>query len=342
MRFGHFCLPTYTPEVDGEIGDYMHRWLDLLVESEELGFDELWCNEHHFHSYGGIIPSTPMLLSALAQRTRRARLGTSIVVLPLHNPIEVAEQFAMVDLMSGGRVQLGVGRGFVTRDYEVFGIPVEEGQDRLTEGLDVILKAWQGGPMSHHGTYHHFENVDVWPKPEQSPRPPIFVACTSNPKSFEWVGQQGFNLLTVAYGPGFQDVSALNDIYRSAWNAAGHPANGWAINTHYQVVVAETSAEAREICVPALIRYRQAVISSRRLLAPEEPPDYERLLATSRIISGTPDECAQQLRAAQQQVGFTCADLMFYWAGIPYETARRSLHLFASEVMPKLREPVAA
>src|SRR5438874_11413084 len=104
MKFGHFCLPTYFPEVDGDIGAYMRRWIDLLVSSEELGFDGLWANEHHFHPYGGIIPSPPMLLSALAQRTKRVQLGTSIMVLPLHNPIEMAEQFAMVDLTSGGRV----------------------------------------------------------------------------------------------------------------------------------------------------------------------------------------------------------------------------------------------
>src|SRR5579859_404106 len=155
MRFGHFCLPTYYPDVDGSVGDFMRRWVDFLAHSEELGFDELWCNEHHFSPYGGILPSPPMLLAALSQRTQRVRLGTSIMVLPLHNPIEIAEQFAMVDLMSGGRVSLGVGRGFVTRDYEEFGIPVEEGQSRTTEGLEVILKAWSEGPLTHHGQHFH-------------------------------------------------------------------------------------------------------------------------------------------------------------------------------------------
>jgi alkanesulfonate monooxygenase SsuD/methylene tetrahydromethanopterin reductase-like flavin-dependent oxidoreductase (luciferase family) len=337
VKFGHFCLPTYFPEVDGDVGDYMRRWIGFLASCDELGFDSLWCNEHHFNAYGGILPSTPMMLSALAQRTRRVMLGTSIVVLPLHNPIEVAEQFAMVDLMSGGRVALGVGRGFVTHDYEVHGIPYEESQARTTEGLEVILKAWQDGPFSHQGNFHRFEHVDVWPKPEQRPHPPIFVACTSSPKSFEWVGQQGYNLLTVAYGPGFQDVAQLNTIYRDAWLAAGHPANSWQINTHYQVVVAETSAEARAICQPALVRYRQAVLASQRAPVPEEPPDYDKLIATGRIISGTPDECTAQLRAVHEQLGFTCADVTFYWGGIPFDTARRSLDLFASEVMPRLR-----
>src|SRR5262249_54659524 len=119
LKFGHFCLPTYFPEVDGSVGAFMRRWIDLLACSEELGFDSVWANEHHFDPYGGIIPSTPIMLAALAQRTRRVRLGTSVVVLPLHNPVEVAEQLAMVDLMSQGRVEFGLGRGFVVADYEV-------------------------------------------------------------------------------------------------------------------------------------------------------------------------------------------------------------------------------
>src|ERR1700722_16498270 len=149
MKFGHFCLPTYFPDVDGNPGRLMHQWLDLLAESEELGFDSLWANEHHFDAYGGIIPSPTTLLAALSQRTHRVRLGTSIVVLPLHSPIEVAEQLAMVDLMSGGRVEFGFGRGFVEFDYDRLGVPREDSQDRMREQLDIILKAWSGERFTH-------------------------------------------------------------------------------------------------------------------------------------------------------------------------------------------------
>ena len=95
MKFGHFCLPTYFADVDGTVGQFTRRFVDFLAESEALGFDSLWANEHHFDAYGGIIPSPPIMLSALAQRTKRVRLGTSIIVLPLHNPIEIAEQMAI-------------------------------------------------------------------------------------------------------------------------------------------------------------------------------------------------------------------------------------------------------
>jgi alkanesulfonate monooxygenase SsuD/methylene tetrahydromethanopterin reductase-like flavin-dependent oxidoreductase (luciferase family) len=103
MRFGHFCLPTYLAGRDIPQEAYMRRLVDFFACSEDLGFDAVWANEHHFHPYGGLLPSPPVMLAALAQRTSRVLLGTSVIVLPLHNPIEVAEQLAMVDLMSGGR-----------------------------------------------------------------------------------------------------------------------------------------------------------------------------------------------------------------------------------------------
>src|SRR5579872_7154012 len=178
MRFGHFCLPTYFADVDGSVGDFMRRFVDFLVESEALGFDSLWANEHHFDAYGGLIPSPPILLSALAQRTKRARLGTSIIVLPLHNPLEIAEQMAMIDLMSNGRVELGVGRGFVAYDYDRLGVSRDDSQDRMREGLELILKAWSGEPFTHHGKFYRYENLTVWPRPQQRPHPPVWISCS--------------------------------------------------------------------------------------------------------------------------------------------------------------------
>ena len=191
MKFGHFCLPTFFPDVDGNVGLLMRRWLDLLGESEALGFDSLWANEHHFDPYGGIIPSPPTILAALSQRTKHARLGTSIVVLPLHSPIEVAEQLAMVDLMSGGRVEFGIGRGFVEFDYDRLGVPREDSQARMREQLEIILKAWSGEPFTHKGRFYTYENLEVWPRPEQRPHPPIWLSCSRTPSSFEWAGADG-------------------------------------------------------------------------------------------------------------------------------------------------------
>ncbi len=253
MKFGHFCLPTFFPDVDGTPGQLMRRWLDLLAESEALGFDSLWANEHHFDPYGGIIPSPPTMLAGLSQRTKTARLGTSIVVLPLHNPIEIAEQLAMVDLMSGGRVEFGIGRGFVEFDYDRLHIPRTDSQARMLEGLEVILKAWSGEPFSHKGKFYQYDELQLWPRPEQRPHPPVWLSCSQTPASFDWAGRNGHSILTVAY----RSVELLvtnNKIYREAWAKSGRPGNG-RIATHYHCVLAETKKEAREIAGNAWRRY---------------------------------------------------------------------------------------
>src|SRR4051794_28895520 len=122
MKFAAYAMPSYAPEFGLTQGEFMRATVDHLVSADALGFDSVWVNEHHFHQYGGLMPAVTTMLAALSQRTTHVRLGTSVVVLPLHHPIEIAEQLAMVDLMSNGRVDFGVGRGFVSHDYEVMGV----------------------------------------------------------------------------------------------------------------------------------------------------------------------------------------------------------------------------
>ncbi len=351
MKFGHFCLPTFFPDVDGTTGSLMRQWLDLLGDSEALGFDSLWANEHHFDSYGGIIPSPPIMLSALAQRTKRVRLGTSIVVLPLHNPIEIAEQMAMIDNLSDGRVELGVGRGFVAYDYDRLGVTLEGAQDRLREELEVILKAWSGEAFTHHGPHYRYDNLEVWPRPQQRPHPPVWISCSQTPASFEWAGSQGYSIFTVAYR-GVRSLIKNNRVYREAWKDAGHPANRHRIATHYQVVLSEDSREAKEIIRNALRRCHLGATThtlervradSARMATPqyqqvnEELLDIDRMVAECRIIAGTPAEAVATLKRAHEMLGFTQIDCTFYFGGITYEQAQRSLRLYAREVMPELR-----
>jgi natural product biosynthesis luciferase-like monooxygenase protein len=354
MKFGHFCLPTFFPDVDGDPGLLMRRWLDLLAESEALGFDSLWANEHHFDPYGGIIPSPPTLLAALSQRTRQARLGTSIVVLPLHSPIEIAEQLAMVDLMSGGRVEFGIGRGFVEFDYDRLGVPREESQARMREQLEVILKAWSGEPFTHKGRFYNYENLTVWPRPEQRPHPPIWLSCSQTPSSFDWAGQMGYSILTVAYRS-VATLVANNKIYREAWAKAGHPPGKARIATHYHCVLSEDKREARAIARQAWRRYTDATTHTLdriradqgylndpvRRKIDEDLLDIDKMVEDLRVIACTPDEAVTLLERAQDAMGFTQCDCTFFFGGITHDQAQRSLRLFANEVMPKLknREP---
>ena len=340
MKFAAYAMPSFHPAFGLTQGEFLRKTVDQLVSAEACGYDSVWVNEHHFHQYGGMMPSLPTMLAAVAQRTSRVRLGTSVVVLPLHHPLEIAEQLAMVDLLSSGRLEFGVGRGFVAHDYEVMGVSYGEAQARLIESLEVIRKAWSGDSFSHHGEYFDFEDVQVWPRPEQQPGPPIWIACSNTPASFTWTGTQGFNLMTIGYTKPIGETAALTRIYRDAWAAAGHN-RPFALATHYHVVVAEDRMEARRIAESALAEHVRLNHASRSLAKMEAGPvpnriPIEQLIDQGRLIAGDPDDCLRLLRLVGSEVGTTETHCLFQFGNISFENAQRSIELFSREVMPRL------
>ena len=142
MKFGYYILTTYVPELDGDSRALYAHWLEQIDAAEDLGFDSLWATEHHFRHFGGMLPNPQMLLAAAAQRTKRMRVGSAVTILPMHDPIRIAEDFAMVDLLSDGRLNFGAGRGMHPLEYQVFGADFNNAQQRLPEALDVIVRAW--------------------------------------------------------------------------------------------------------------------------------------------------------------------------------------------------------
>ncbi|HXQ54117.1 MAG TPA: LLM class flavin-dependent oxidoreductase [Stellaceae bacterium] len=169
-------------------------YIAYVLEAERLGLSSVFIVEHHFTGFGQISASLN-LLSYLAAKTERIRLGTAVVVLPWHNPVLVAEQAATLDLLSNGRLDFGVGKGY--RDYEFAGfcVPIDEATERFDEAMDVIRKAWTAkGRFSHHGKRWHFENVVVEPAPVQQPHPPFWLGAGSE-DSIRRGAREGYNLL---------------------------------------------------------------------------------------------------------------------------------------------------
>jgi alkanesulfonate monooxygenase SsuD/methylene tetrahydromethanopterin reductase-like flavin-dependent oxidoreductase (luciferase family) len=335
LQFGAYALPSYHAESDPPQGEYLRNLLDRLAWAEELGFDAIWLNEHHFSPWGGMLPSPPVALAALAQRTRRVRLGTSVSVLALHHPLHQAEQLAMLDLISGGRLDLGVGRGSAPFDHEVFGLDFARAQARTLEALDVILQAWRGEPFSFKGAFFDVPRVQVWPRPEQRPHPPVWVSCSSSRESFVWPAEHGFNLLTIGFVKPVPRFAELTRAYREA-----HPQG--QITTLYHAVVCEDGAAARRLATEAIGRFLGQMRQSNELStaarpSPVEDLVVERLVDESRLVAGSPSEVAAMLRYLQAEVGFTQVALMFQFGGLSDAVARESMRLFAAEVIPCLR-----
>ena len=199
MKFGLFGGARAKGGPAGDSHAY-HDFVNYVVEAEKLGFSSVFLVEHHFTGFGQVSASMS-LLAYLAARTERIRLGTAVVVLPWHNPILVAEQAATLDLLSNGRLDFGVGKGY--RDYEFAGfcIPQNEATERFDEAMEVIRKAWTSpGRFSYHGKRWRFDNVVVEPSPIQQPHPPFWLGAGSA-ESIRRAAREGYNLLLDQIAP---------------------------------------------------------------------------------------------------------------------------------------------
>lgn len=200
MKFGLFGGAKSSGE--GSVGDSLgyRKYIDYVLHAEELGYHSVFVVEHHFTGVGQLSASLNFL-SYLAGRTKRIRLGTAVVVLPWHNPVLLAEQVATLDLLSNGRFDFGVGKGYRLPEFSGFCIPIEEATERFNETMAFLRKAWAGNDrFSHHGSRWHFENIVIEPRPIQQPHPPLWMGAGSF-ESIRRAAQEGFNLLLDQVAP---------------------------------------------------------------------------------------------------------------------------------------------
>jgi alkanesulfonate monooxygenase SsuD/methylene tetrahydromethanopterin reductase-like flavin-dependent oxidoreductase (luciferase family) len=337
MRFGLFggaSAPRGIAKGDGARG--YHDFVDYHVEAEALGFYGSFVTEHHFTGLGQI-SATLTLLAWIAARTTHLRLGTAVLVLPWHNPVLLAEQAATLDLLSGGRFDLGVGKGYRHNEFMGFAMAPDEAEPRFEEALSLLLRALVAdAPFSHRGRFWRFDDILVEPPPAQRPHPPVWLAAGS-PRSIEECGRRGFNLLLDQ----FASPAALGERiarYRRALEAAGHAFDP------LRVAVARNFWVARDAAETAAAIERQA-------------REHERLLALSRgaqsrpgshilgysdvpgarqahALIGTPDSIRERLAALEAE-------------GVAYvllngPTARDNLRRFARDIMPGFAAPASA
>ena len=337
MRFYINILATYFPDIDPPYQVYYEQILEQVALAEELGWECFMFNEHHFLGYGGPIANPAVLLAAAAARTSKIHLGPCIAILPLRHPLHSAEDYAMVDAISGGRLEFGIGSGNTEMDYKVFGVTRENDRQRLHEALEIVLKAWGQDHASHRGEFWRFDELTLYPRPMQQPHPPIWVAGTSA-EGLGWAGRQGYHIMTVGHPHPPEKVCLGVEAWKRGLIEAGFDPSNKHCQFHVRTHVHEDSEQAKLTGMAAVKRYDEiSRIGRRSLSATPAEYDWEMMLATGRNNYGNPEQCIRNIRNAMKNYYFDTLTTTFNFGAIPHAEIMKSMRLFAGEVMPAFR-----
>jgi alkanesulfonate monooxygenase SsuD/methylene tetrahydromethanopterin reductase-like flavin-dependent oxidoreductase (luciferase family) len=330
MRFGLFGSATARhggPDVDS--GQGYRQFVEYNVEAEALGYHSTFLVEHHFTGFGQVSASLT-LLTWVAAKTRTLRLGTAVLVLPWHNPVLLAEQAATIDLLSGGRLDFGVGKGYRQNEFVGFAIPMEEADARFNESLDVVVKAWTSHErFSHRGRYWRFEDIIVEPPTAQKPHPPLWMGAGS-PESIRKVAERGYNLLLDQFAS-FEVIGERIALFKSEVEKRGRRFDPNDVAVARAFYVAKDAADKASAV-------ERRLAAQRRLTAISQKPDGSNkssMLAFSdtreaseeSALYGTPDEIAAKLERLKS---FGVEYILLNGGGTAIDNLRR----FAREVMP--------
>ena len=231
------------PERRVPLEQVYERALQRIVVMDRSGYDAVWLAEHHFTTYS-VCPSVHLMALEAAHRTTNLRIGTAVSLAALYHPLRLAEEVALLDVLTGGRVNWGAGRGFERLEFDAFGVPLDETAPRFREAVEVVLAAWTNDRLTYHGKFWDFDEIEVLPKPQQQPHPPTWVAATS-PEAISWAAAGGYSILMDPHAS-FGEIGEKYDRYVADMAANGHPA---PVDTPMArlVAVAATDDAAEEV-----------------------------------------------------------------------------------------------
>jgi alkanesulfonate monooxygenase SsuD/methylene tetrahydromethanopterin reductase-like flavin-dependent oxidoreductase (luciferase family) len=302
--------------------------LERIVIMDRAGYDAVWLAEHHFSSFS-VCPSVHMMGVMAAARTERLRIGTGVSLAPFYHPLRLAEEVALLDVLSGGRVNWGAGRGFERSEFKAFGIAGEESAARFHETVDIVLKAWSTDKLSYQGKFFSYDGVEVLPKPLQQPHPPVWMAASSL-TAIEWAAGKGFSILMDPHSSR-RDLIQKRRYYAATLRSAGHNETGRVIPMARLIAIDETAEKARAVArraaewtVASYIgasHHRQEV----RTFDGKDPIDF---YLDDVVLHGTADSVIDQIAALESDAG------MAYLMAAPL--SRRSFALLTDQVLPRV------
>ena len=320
MRFGLFGSAQAKrggPDVDSGTG--FREFVERNIEAEALGYESTFLVEHHFTGFGQV-SATLNLLTWIGARTTTLRLGTAVLVLPWHNPVLLAEQAATLDLLSDGRLDFGIGKGYRYNEFAGFRVPMAEAEARFDECLEVMTRAWTSdAPWSHHGTYWQFEDIVVEPPTAQQPHPPLWMGAGS-PASIKKVAAHGYNLLLGQFSS-LDQIGAAIAIFKAEVEAHGRTFEPMSVGVTRSLNVVMTTAEYEKAIETRMVGRRRTQRLAQR-------PDYvdTREAAETGTLYGTPDEISAKLQALR--------DVGAEYVLLNSAGGLASLRRFSQEVLP--------
>lgn len=316
------------------------RAFQRIEVMEQTGYDAVWLAEHHFSTYS-VCPSIHIMGAHIAARTERLRIGTGVSLAPFYHPLRLAEEVALLDVLSDGRVNWGAGRGFDPTEFRAFDVDFAESHPRLREGVEVVLKAWGEERLTHHGNFHHFEDVEVLPKPVQTPHPPVWLASTS-PDSVRWSARHGYSILMDPHGT-HEDIRKKRALYQDELERAGHSMEGRTIPMARNIALAETEEQAREIArrgarfmfgsylPPGVGSVDKGVAPQKTVppgsIQPSAASDPVESYVDDVVIWGTPEKVVDDLHRLAEDLPLD------YLLCTPL--SHRSFELFTEKVLPR-------
>ena len=324
--------------------------LRQMLAAESLGYNSVWIAEHHFNDYG-LCPAPTVLASYVAARSTTLRLGMGVSLLPLHHPVDLAEQLAVLDVVSGGRLDVGIGRGGTLQDYQTFQSDRSDSRKRVEEGLMLMRQCWSGQPFDFQGRFHSAERLHVRPRPAQQPHPPLFMAANSE-DSVRSAARLGLPTLSAFFVP-LDELLRRHHVYREEAFAAGHSEaeverlehQSWGMRV---VHVAAGHDEAVRATEAPFMGYQHRMARLRSEGTGGGLPDsfdrsfvrlrpFREYMDSGVALIGAPDEVRHGLQGYLDATGHQRVLLVMALPGLDTDRALESMRLFAEQVAPKLK-----
>ncbi|SER86576.1 LLM class flavin-dependent oxidoreductase [Psychrobacillus sp. OK032] len=351
MEFGLFYV------LESPDGDFKRAYDEMLGQieyAEELGFDSVWVAEHHSSSYGSI-PSPQVALAAIAERTKKMKIGSLVSVLTLGNPIRLAEDYAMVDVISNGRLQFGVGRGYQPGEFEILGVDMHNTRARFKEELEIIRGLWTNDSFTYNGEFYQLNDVSIRPTPIQSP-PPIYVASIS-PETFDIVAEMGLNITATPTLSTLDELKVQLHDAREILIQKGMKPEDIDFPINLQVHVAENAEVAYERTGEYFKWYFDRVLSlvpgakgEKAAKGYEAFADvaknmsnitFEQMRQSGVIHVDGPQALIEQIEDMQEQFGLKQLSTWHRVGGMSDKLVRESMEMMAKEVIPYFKEKEA-